>query len=71
MKDIYTKIQMTEQYLCDLRLSLERAEKEAATYGPAAGIPIPDVLAALAQPFLESAFASAKAAALSGGAKLR
>ena len=69
MEDIYLKIQMTEQYLNDLRLSLESAEKEAATCQSAARIP--DMLAALARPFLDSAFASARAAALSGGAKLR
>jgi hypothetical protein len=69
MEEIYLKIRMTEEYLRDLRLSLESAEKEYEAHGPAVGRP--SVLASRTKPFLDSAYASAKAAALSGGVKMR
>jgi len=72
MEEIYLKIQMTEEYLCDLRLALETAEKTYVAYGVVAGRPWrPSDVVALTSPFLDSALASAKAAAISGGASPR
>lgn len=69
MEDIYLKIKMAEEHLNNLRITLEAAEEDYRTYGKAVSIPY--ALAARTLPFVVSACASAKAATLSAGAKVR
>jgi hypothetical protein len=57
VKDIYSKIKMAEEHLNNLRIKLQEAE--------AAGKHCD--LAKAVTPFVDSAWASAKAAALAGG----
>jgi len=64
MEEIYSKIQMAEEYLHRLRIKLQASETDYKNNGRTSNI----VTTTL--PFLVSACASAKAAALSGGVKL-
>jgi len=66
MQEIYVKIQMAEEYLRDLRITLQATEKLYESSGKMAS-----TLAAITMPFVNSACASARAAAISGGVKPR
>jgi len=70
MQEIYVKIQMTEEYLRDLRKKLEVAEEDYRN-GVKAAAKVPYVLATATLPFINSACASARAAALSCGVQPR
>jgi hypothetical protein len=70
MQEIYIKIQMAEEYLHDLRKQLEASE-ENYRLGVKGAASLPYVLATATLPFVNSTCASAKAAALSAGVKLR
>jgi hypothetical protein len=56
VKDIYSKIKMAEEHLNNLRIKLQQAEVVGKHYD----------LAATVAPFVDSTWASAKAAALAG-----
>ena len=70
MQEIYVKIQMAEEYLRDLRNKLEASEEDYRLGIRGAAV-LPYVLATQTMPFVDATFASAKAAALSAGVKLR
>jgi len=70
MQEIYIKIQMAEEYLHDLRKKLEVAEEDYRL-GVKGAASLPYALAERTLPFVVSACASAKAANLSAGAKVR
>ena len=70
MQEIYIKIQMTEEYLRDLRKKLEVAEEDYRL-GVKGSASLPYVLATATLPFVNSTCASARAAALSAGVKMR
>lgn len=70
MQEIYVKIQITEEYLRDLRKKLEASEEDYRL-GVKGSASLPYAIATQISPFLDAACASAKAAALSGGVKLR
>jgi hypothetical protein len=57
VKDIYLKIKMAEEYLNNLRIKLQEAEATGKHCD----------LAKAVAPFVDSTWASAKAAALAGG----
>ena len=65
MQEIYVKIQMAEEYLRNLRITLEATEKAYEGSGK-----MTCTLVATTLPFVESARASAKAAAISGGCRV-
>ena len=65
MQDIYVKIQKTEEYLRDLRTKLEASEEDYRL-GVKATNP-PYALATQISPFVNATWASARAAAISGG----
>ena len=69
MEEIYSKIQLTQDYLHSLRIKLQEAEVEYETR--AKKTVIPSTLAAVTLPFVEASCASARAAAISGGVRLR
>jgi hypothetical protein len=60
---------MAEEYLRNLRITLQTAEEEYRSHGKAAGIPYD--LAARTLPFVVSVCASAKAATLASGNRMR
>jgi hypothetical protein len=62
MEEIYSKIQMTHEYLHILRAKLEEAEQKNGTA---------PVLATVALPFVVASCASARAAAVSVGVPSR
>ena len=66
MESVYSKIQMAEEYLRNLRITLQATEKAYEGSGK-----MTSTLVATTMPFVESVCASAKAAAMSGGCKLR
>jgi hypothetical protein len=70
MQEIYIKIQMAEEYLHDLRKKLEVAEEDYRR-GVKGAASLPYVLATATLPFVNSTCASARAAALSAGVKMR
>jgi hypothetical protein len=63
MDAIYAKIQMAEEHLRNLRVTLQYAEVEYNANGPSSITPV--YLAKVTLPFVESACASAKAALVS------
>jgi hypothetical protein len=67
MEEIYAKIQMTEEYLRDLRSKLEASEQNYGVGNRAVG----NALGAATLPFVNAACASARAAAVSVGVPLR
>jgi len=64
MQDIYAKIQMAEEYLRNLRITLQATEKVYESSGK-----MTSTLAAVTMPFVNSACASARAAAMSAGVR--
>lgn len=63
MQAIYSKILAAEEHLHRIRLMLEASEEAYKINGKA--IITPSTLAAVTMPFIDSAYASAKAAELS------
>ena len=70
MQEIYVKIQIAEEYLQDLRKKLEASEEDYRL-GVKGSASLPYVLATQTTHFVDSTLASARAAALSAGVKLR
>jgi hypothetical protein len=66
MEEIYAKIQMTEEYLRDLRSKLQASEEEHRVSGKA----IPYALSTVTVPFVNATCASARAAVLSCGVRV-
>jgi hypothetical protein len=70
MQEIYVKIQIAEEYLRDLRMKLEASEEDYRN-GVKGAASLPYALATATLPFVNSTCASARAAALSAGVKMR
>jgi hypothetical protein len=66
MEEIYAKIQMTEEYLRDLRTKLQASEEEHKALGK----DIPYALSTVTVPFVNATCASARAAVLSCGVRM-
>ena len=66
MEEIYAKIQMTEDYLRDLRTKLQASEEDRRIRGKT----IPYALATVTAPFVNATCASARAAVLSCGVRV-
>ena len=68
MQEIYVKIQITEEYLRNLRKKLEASEEDYRL-GVKGAARLPYAIATQISPFVNAACASARAAALSAGVK--